>query len=223
MKESNNTISLNYDYLDTIKYLDNFIKEAKDKGLTKDSLNKKAVFTLLQDGDTFGFTLLVICLICYGEETFKVDPLVLYQFLKEDFGTELNDDNENKLNALITALTTNYFFKDLDVFKSICQTLTEGDPGVFDPNFDEPTVIEILWGMYEVSLAADEKDKNTYSPEIERYVDTIIDKDQNDINETGLSDEETYQEMVYNNIAELKQQLIDIGIKDLPRFPMVEF
>ena len=114
----NDKVTLNYDYLDSKKNLDNFVKVATQDGrLTKDSLDKKAVFILLQDGDTFGFTLLTICLICYGEDTFKLDPLVLYQYLKEDFGTELNDDNENKLNALITALTTNFFFKDLDVFK----------------------------------------------------------------------------------------------------------
>ena len=221
---TNDKVTLNYDYLDSKKNLDNFVKVATQDGrLTKDSLDKKAVFILLQDGDTFGFTLLTICLICYGEDTFKLDPLVLYQYLKEDFGTELNDDNENKLNALITALTTNFFFKDLDVFKSICQTLTEGDPGIFDPNFDEPTVAEIIWGMYEVSLASDEKDKDAYSPNIERYVDKRLQEDPNDVEESGLDDEETYQELIYNNVAELKQQLIDIGIKDIPKFPAVNF
>ena len=215
-------INLNYDYLENINSLDNFVKVA-NATVSKKDLNKRNVAVLLQDGDTFGFTLLTICLICYGEDTFKLDPLVLYQYLKEDFGVELNPDNENKLNALITALTTNYFFKDLAIFKSICQTLTEEDPGVFDASFDDPTVVEVLWGMYEVSLVYDDKDKDEYSPEIEAFVNKALKTDPNDIEESGLTDEETYQEFIINNVADLKQQLIDIGLKDLPKFPNLEF
>ena len=220
---SNPIVQLDSDYLDVSKnHLDNFVKTA-NKGISIKDLNKRNIFTLLQDSDTFAFTLLTICLIAYGEETFKVDPLTLYQYLKEDFGTELSDDNENKLNAIIVALTTNYFFKDLQIFKSISQTLTEGDPGIFDPGFDEPTVAEIIWAMYEIGLAYDDKDRDEYSPEIERFVDTVLEADIEDSEESGLTNEETYQEFLYNNVADLKQQLLDIGLKDIPEFPALNF
>lgn len=219
----NPKVQLDSDYLDGNKnHLDNFVKKA-NTSITIDDLNRKNIFTLLQDSDTYAFTLLTICLIAYGEETFKVDPLTLYQYLKEDFGAELSEDNENKLNAILVALTTNFFFKDLEIFKSICQTLTEGDPGVFDPGFDDPTVAEIIWAMYEIGLAYDDKDRDDYSPEIEKFVDKTLEADQEDFEESGLTNEETYQEFIYNNVANLKQQLLDIGLTDIPEFPSLDF
>ena len=207
----------------TISKANSNVKKLANNNLSKKDLNPKAVFSSLQDSDTFAFVLLTICLICYGEETFKVDPLVLFQFLKEDFGTELTNDNENKLSAILAALTTNFFFKDLSIFKSICETLTEGDPGLFDPGFEDPTVAEIIWGMYEVNLVYDEKNRDEYAPEIEQFVDKKLETDPEDTEESGLTNEETYQEFIYNNVALLKQQLKYIGIKDIPQFPMLKF
>lgn len=199
-------------------------KDEKSKNtLTIKDLNKENIAILLNSGDTFAFTLLTICLIAYGEDTFKLDILTLEQFLKEDFNVELSDLNENKLSALLTALTTDYFFKDLEVFQSVCCTLIEGDPGVFGPEFDDPTIVEILWAMYEVSLAYDNADSEKYSPEIKKYVETLLSEDIEDPELTGLdSDEETYQEAIYNNVALLKEQLEFIGLKNLPPFPKIE-
>lgn len=215
-------VKLDSDYLaeNNVSQLNGFVKSANIK---KEQLNRKAIFTMLQDGDTYAFTLLTICLICYPNEVFKVDPLVLFQYLKEDFGAELSDDNQNKLNAILIAITSNYFFTDLQIFKSICQTLTEGDPGLFDPGFEDPTLPEIIWGMYEVNLAYGEDDKEAYSPEIETFVDLTMSKDSYDAENQDLTDEETYQEFLYSNVADLKQQLLDIGLKDLPKFPKFDF
>lgn len=197
-------------------------KEAKENAAVKfEDLNKENIYTLLQDSGTYAFTLLTICLISYGDATFKVDPLVLFQSLKDDFKAELCEENQNKLSAILTALTTNFFFSDLSVFKAICETLTEGDPGVFDPGFDEPTTVEVLWGMYEVNLAYDEK-KEDYSESIKKFVESTMQNDVEDYEESGLAEGETYQEAIYDNVAELKQQLIDIGLKDIPKFPVLD-
>ena len=97
------------DIFDTTQDQTNFIKVAS----VKSSLNKEGVFELLRDPETYANVLLAVCLINYGNETFKVEPLTLFQWLKEDFGTELHEDNENKLQAILIALTTDYFFTDV--------------------------------------------------------------------------------------------------------------
>lgn len=224
MSNQNECVLLDSDYNTTIAANDSLVKEASDQNdnaVTIKDLNKENIYVLLQDSDTYAFTLLTICLIAYGENTFKVDPLVLFQNLKEDFRAELCEENQNKLSAILTALTTNFFFSDLSVFKSICETLTDGDPGVFDPNFDDPTTVEVLWGMYEVNLAYDEN-KEDYSEAIKKFVESTMQNDVEDPEESGLQEGETYQEAIYDNVAELKQQLKDIGLKDIPKFPVLD-
>jgi hypothetical protein len=187
----------------------------------KASLNREHVGLLLDNPDTFATTLLTICLIMYGDETFKVDSLVLYQWLKEDFGVELCEENESKLAAIIIALTTNFFYIDLDVFKSICKTLTSGDPDLDE--FDNPTIPEILWGLYEVSLVSDDTDVDLdkFSPSVELFINSTL---KEDISDDSIEDEETIQAelIISENVEELKKQLVFIGIKNIPQFPIFE-
>lgn len=193
----------------------------------KARLNRENVFTLLQDPDTFATVLLTICLIMYGDETFKVDSLVLYQWLKEDFGTDLCEENESKLAAIIVALTTDYFYTDLDVFKSVCKTLSTGDPGAYSLELfeDAPTTPEVLWGMYEVSLVSEDQVVETedFSPIVKLYIDAELNDNVDDID--GDGEEETFDpsQIIAENVNELRNQLVLAGLKDIPRFPAFEF
>lgn len=199
---------------------------------SKPKLNVDNVAALLQDPETYATTILTVCLIMYKDETFKVDPLVLFQWLLEDFGVHLHQDNENKLQAILTVMTTDFFYTDLDVFKSVCKTLLSGDPGIYDMGVfnDPPTVPEILWGMYEVALVSDEEVVNTfdYSPEIQRFVDWILKSDI--VDDTApdsldsLEDEglDLSTDVIRENAAALKAQLIAIGLAEIPRFPALE-
>lgn len=191
----------------------------------KTSLNKGNIYTLLDDPSTFATTLLAICLIMYGDETFKVDQLVLYQWLKEDFGNNLCEENESKLAAIIAALTTNFFYSDLDVFKSTCKTLTSGDPGAYDTELfnDEPTIPEILWGMYEVALVSEDSsiESDDFSGAVKFYVDKLFKSDiLDDEDGVGVVNPEA---IIADNVKELRNQLAFIGLSDIPKFPAFEF
>lgn len=193
----------------------------------KGRLNRENVYTLLQDPDTFATVLLTICLIMYGDETFKVDSLVLYQWLKEDFGTDLCEENESKLAAIIVALTTDYFYTDLEVFKSVCKTLSTGDPGAYSIELfeDAPTTPEVLWGIYEVSLVSEDEVVETedFSPIVKLYIDAELNDNVDDID--GDGEEETFDpsQIIAENVNELRNQLVLAGLKDIPRFPAFEF
>ena len=199
----------------------------------KAQLDPKAVFTALQDPETFATTLLAICLIMYGDETFKIeDPLVLFKFLEEDFHTELNENCENRLQAILVSLKTDYFWNDLNVFQSVCKTLFSGDPDVYgDMGYDDTTVPEVLWGMYEVALVSDKDIVETvdYAPAIQVFIDMLLKRDVNDVDEQASNINELGQQgldptdaVIADNANKLKAQLLAIGLKDLPAFPVLE-
>lgn len=189
----------------------------------KPKLNADVVYRLLQDPDAFATTLLTICLVQYQDDTFKVDPLVLFSWLEEDFGSAICESGQNKLNAIITALTTDYFYNDLTVFKAICESLTSGDPGIIstDIDADDASIPEILWGIYEVSLCNDDEVVNTYNfnPAIRAYINNIL------LNEPFVRDgtlDPNDSNIIRDNCALLKAQLMNLGIKQLPNFPTLE-
>ena len=194
----------------------------------KSKLDVQAIYNLLSnyEEDVFATTLLTICLINYGDETFKVDPLVLFAWLEEDFGTEVSEINQNKLNAILAALTTDYFYNDLSTFKSICSTLTEGDPGVIDTELigDETTIPEILWGIYEVSLCNDETVVNTYkfSNSIQSFINIALKENPLEQADSSLELSPSEENIIKNNCIALSKQLLKIGIKELPKFPALE-
>lgn len=206
------------DIFDTTQDQTNVIKVAS----IKSSLNKEGVFELLRDPDTYATVLLALCLINYGNETFKVEPVTLFQWLKEDFGTELHEDNENKLQAILIALTTDYFFTDVNVFQNICKTLESGDPDVFEDNFmnDDATKPEVLWGIYEVALNSEDTvaENMQFSKLVENYINHVLNDSVEDFSDED-DDKNIDSAVVVNNVIAMKEQLIKMGIKDIPKFP----
>ena len=211
------------EWLETANEL--FVVDAQTKtATTKTELNKQGVFNALQNPETYATVLLAICLINYGNETFQVEPLVLFQWLKEDFGTELHEDNENKLQAILIALTTDYFFTDLSVFQNICKTLESGDPDLSaeNPLADAATIPEIMWGVYEVALNSEDQiiDNLPFSPQVDNFITKVLDTDVDDFDDTDIALQQA--DVVKNNVAEMKEQFHSIGILEIPKFPSLE-
>lgn len=190
----------------------------------KTELNKQGVFEALQNPETYATVLLAICLINYGNETFRVEPLVLFQWLKDDFGTELHEDNENKLQAILIALTTDYFFSDLQVFQNICKTLESGDPDIMESNFmaDPATIPEVMWGIYEVALNSEDQvvDNLPFSKQVDNFISKVLDDDIDDVDDGSQMNEQS--NIIQNNVTEMKEQFKSIGILDIPKFPSLE-
>ena len=193
-----------------------------EEKIQKPKLDLQRVYEALDNPETYATVLLTICLIEYGDQMFTVDPLVLFAWLEDDFGVEVNEDNQNKLNAIITALTTDYFYNDLETFKAICKTLESGDPGIVDTDLvsDEVTIPEILWGIYEVSLCNDDEVVNTYKfiPAIRAFINVLLKDEPND---PELELDTSESNIIKQNCIELATQLKLIGIKDLPKFPQI--
>jgi hypothetical protein len=181
-------------------------------------LNKKEIYKLLESSETYGTVLHAICMTLYGEEIYDIDSVELYARLGDDFGIYPHEDNESKLMAMITAISTPHFYQNVNVFESICKTLTSGDPGVVELGLEDPTLLEILWGAYEVDLNVEPIE---YSLRIERLIDKVT---KEEAFEEGVSVDqimEHYNQAIRDMGNELKHQLLKAGFADIPALPKV--
>ena len=49
---------------------------------------------------TYATVVHLICLVCYGQEIYTLDPLEIYARLSEDFSAQMPEQLENKLQAI---------------------------------------------------------------------------------------------------------------------------
>ena len=119
---------------------------------------------------TFATVLLAILLDNYGTEFFDWEPETLAMQVKDDFGATLPEINENKIWALVAALTTNQFYLYWEIFSETCRTLNNETPDF--ANFSPVDPEDIAWGVTEV-LLNDPPDKEAgteeFSHEIASY------------------------------------------------------
>lgn len=175
-------------------------------------LDRKVVYRLLNDNGTYGTVLHAIALRSYGPEIYELDPLELFTRLEEDYGGRLTEEHENKLNAILTLMTTDAFHEEKDAFRAICNALTSGDPGM--DLLDELTVPEIFWGIYEAEV---NRDSEALSPGIQEMIEQAILSEADDPDEA-----EDLFSYVFSFLrearAELQEQLRSLGMEagDLP-------
>ena len=138
-------------------------------------MNTDYVAELLRNPDTAGTVLLTILLRTYGEDIFDVDPVELYVRIQEDFRTTMSEEGENRLNALIMALSSNAFYEDPDVFRAVAAALYDGDLGdLINGTIDDITLPEILWAIYEVGLLREDEEDPEFAPAVQRIIDEEI-------------------------------------------------
>lgn len=181
--------------------------------MTKEKLNRQAVAAALADTATFATILHVVCILSYGEEIYNIEPMELYLRLEEDYHAKLSQENENRLQAILLATATDAFYEDERAFRATVNTLLDGEPG-FD-TFDDLTLEEIFWAIYEVELNHDEE---AFSPVIEALIEREIREEGEEPDDyNGI--EEFRPNYVVRALADYRRklgaQLKAIGVKDV--------
>jgi len=158
--------------------------------------DKRLAADLLADTETTATVLHMIILAAYGDEVYgslehgveAADPVELWLRIKEDFSVTVPESNENKVNALMLALSTEAFYDDPLAFISISNALYSGDLGdLVDGALEDLTMPEMLWGIYEVEL--NRGDSEGFAMPIDRLIDEIIKNeaaDNEDLEETEV-------------------------------------
>lgn len=169
-------------------------------------LDPKAVYRLLTDSACSATVLHIICLAKYGEDIYQVEPLELYLRLEEDFGAKLPEENENKLSAILLATATDVFYQDPEAWRGICNTLSEGDPGL--DYLEAPTLAEQMWALYEVELNHGPAEM---SPVIQRLMGRALDNETDDL-DSGEDPYGSLKAFMLDNWHSLARQLAELGV-----------
>ncbi|NDB66314.1 MAG: hypothetical protein EB168_11720, partial [Euryarchaeota archaeon] len=141
-------------------------------------LDKSEVFRLLADDGTFATVAQIIAIKTFGDDALIADPLVLIADLEDEYGMEMSEKVAERLQAINLATTTDAFYEDVTAFRSIANTLIDGDPG-FD-GFDDLTITEMLWAVYEVELHHEETE---FSNQVSQLIQLEIENDGEEMND----------------------------------------
>jgi len=172
-------------------------------------LDKKEVFKALSDDATFGTTAHVIAIATFGEEVYQMDPLELFMNLEDEYKMEISDEVCEKLQAILLATTTDAFYEDATAFRAIANTLIEGNPGF--EGFDNLTVPEILWSIYEVEL---NHEPIEFSASVNKLIATELEEEVEDMDEISEAMEVPYYQRAVRDLrGELAEQLVAIGFE----------
>jgi hypothetical protein len=163
--------------------------------------DKRTAADILGDPDASATVLHLILLAAYGDELHgdpergiePMDPVECWVRVNEDFHVNVPESNENKLNALFLAISTEAFFEDPLAFVSICGALYSGDLGdLVDGVMEDLTIPEMLWGIYEVEL--NRGDSQDFVPSIDILIDEMLRNEAEDNEDLEMSEVVPYYE-----------------------------
>lgn len=187
---------------------------------------KSEAAKLLASDDAYAFVLMTILLPVFGDDLFTEDSSVLFADIEDYFDCHLSEESENRINAAITAMTTDLFFTNVNMFNAITLAFAEGDIGDIPEGIMEtPDVGDMLWAVQEVSLLIgepkeSEEFQSMFSPSVMSYVGDMIasvaedmDEIPDDVDELDEAfDEPYFDRVISENTAQMAKQLYMIGV-----------
>lgn len=125
---------------------------------------------LLRNQGAYASALLIGLLDELGTGIMNLELPVLYQQIEETWKVEPTELNWDKLCALITVMTTDQFWRDINLFNSTCLALSGKPmhPGTFTP----ADVDTICWALAELHLVnpPEKGERQVFSEEIKTYI-----------------------------------------------------
>ena len=187
---------------------------------------KSEAAKLLASDDTYAFVLMTILLPVFGDDLFTEDSSILFADIEDYFDCHLSEESENRINAAITAMTTDLFFTNVNMFNAISLAFAEGDIGdIPEGILETPDVGDMLWAVQEVSLLIgepkeSEEFQSMFSPSVMSYVGDMIASVAEDLEEVPddvdeldeAFDEPYFERVISENTAQMVKQLYMIGV-----------
>ncbi len=133
---------------------------------------------LFRNPSTPASVLLFLLIDTDGLEFLNWEPETLDREIWSEWKVTPPQDNKDKIWALVTVMTTNLFYQDLNCFIHVCNALA--DNGADFSSWDPASVSDMAWAIAEVSLIdpPDEKDTSyQFSPEIVAYMSAELDRE----------------------------------------------
>lgn len=128
---------------------------------------------MISSPHTLGTVMHAICLRAFGTDMYEWEPEALAMEIRDEFGVEASAAGLTRLNALISGLVSDSVYRDWIAFAAVCSGLCTED-GEIDLDGFIPSAVA-AWGVIELLLNDDTP--GTWSPEVARYVGTILAED----------------------------------------------
>lgn len=184
--------------------------------------SKRVAGDLLADPETSATVLHLILLTAYKDELYgnpsegipPMDPVECWLRVKEDFDTQPPETNENKINALMFAISTDAFYDDPLAFTSICSSLYSGDLGdLVEGVMEDLTVSEMLWSIYEVELNRGQSED--FLPAVDSLIAEVIAEEAEDKEDLEVEDVVPfYEKFVVQMRNDMLTQMRTLGVDD---------
>ncbi len=126
----------------------------------------------LESPETLATVIHAIMLDQYGEQAYGWDPVTCSMELSDDFRAEVCTPAMDRWCAIQVVMGSDAFFRRLDAFLNVCNTLASGSPAftVFDPVTSE----EAAWAVAEVAM---NRDVLPFSYPIRQYMRRQLESD----------------------------------------------
>lgn len=114
--------------------------------------------------------LVAACIDQYGMEVFEWDGETIHLEIFQDYKVVPLKNTVDKIQAMITALSTDRFYKDFSVFESICLALSDDDPAV--GTLEQANPEQMAWAVLEV--LENDTTPHEWSEDVKAYVKEVL-------------------------------------------------
>lgn len=123
---------------------------------------------MLENPETFGSVLVTGLTDEFGVEWLSWEPNTILMEIEQKWKSRPPPVNRDKINALAMILTTNMFYRSLEVFIPTCHALNNREATFH--TFMPASVSEMSWGLAEVSLLSPPDEWDIFNVEIPQYM-----------------------------------------------------
>lgn len=141
----------------------------------------------LQNPETSATVLHAILRDQYGEQVYDWDPVTVYLETQADWRADMCSEAVDRWSAMAVVMTSDAFFKRLDAFLAICNTLADGSP--FFSAFNPVTTEEMAVTIMEVAL---NRELLPFSYAVKGYIRAVLAQDGYSENEYPAIFEEVF-------------------------------
>ena len=142
-------------------------------------LNEQAIAEVLQSGNLFATTGLLIEAALYGKDEglgwLDWDPATVQMELEQHFRVPLRQSVLDRIMLAHRLRTSDEFYKSVPAFVEACNVLSGSafDPRVFDP----ADAAEMSWGVLEAALIAPPEEDPPFTEDILVYIGKALDEE----------------------------------------------
>jgi hypothetical protein len=170
---------------------------------------------LTDQNDTTATTLHFIILATFGQEVYgdldegiePMDPVELWARIEDEYGIDIPESAENKIQALMMGLESDLFYEEPEALVAVASALYTGDLGdLVEGVMETPTLTEMFWAAFELGLNRDSEPE--FSPKCMKFLlnqvmTQAMDPEDGDVDE-DITDrkEQILAEMAYLKVSD---------------------